>query len=159
MNLERMCIPFVKSLTPKGLNVRTADKPVLVCVTWAHTIFWFFETFFEHASHSKLRGKEKNAFFGPTDQKLWMFEVSSRSLGRAGMCCSQWERVDHLHKKWGAGRKKMNFWKFGKWARAFGRMGVQHPHFWSLPLHLEVLILPKFMESGDFTIFHNLFIF
>jgi hypothetical protein len=24
--------------------------------------------------------------------------------------------------------KKMNFWKFGKWTRAFGRMGVQHPH-------------------------------
>jgi hypothetical protein len=28
--------------------------------------------------------------------------------------------------------KKMNFWKFGKWARAFGRMGVQHPHFLKL---------------------------
>jgi hypothetical protein len=27
---------------------------------------------------------------------------------------------------------KMNFWKFGKWARAFGRMGVQHPHFLKL---------------------------
>jgi hypothetical protein len=25
--------------------------------------------------------------------------------------------------------KEMNFWKFGRWARAFGRMGVQHPHF------------------------------
>jgi hypothetical protein len=93
-------------LTPKGLNVRTADKPVLVCVTWAHTIFRFFETFFEHASHSKLCGKKKNAFLGPTDQKLWMFEVSRRSLGRAGMCCNQWERVDHLRKKWRAGRKK-----------------------------------------------------
>jgi hypothetical protein len=23
--------------------------------------------------------------FGPTDQKLWMFEVSRRSLGRVGM--------------------------------------------------------------------------
>jgi hypothetical protein len=29
---------------------------------------------------------KKNAFFGPTNQKLWMFEVSRRSLGRAGMC-------------------------------------------------------------------------
>jgi hypothetical protein len=28
--------------------------------------------------------------------------------------------------------KKMNFWKFGKWARAFGRMGVQRPHFLKL---------------------------
>jgi hypothetical protein len=26
----------------------------------------------------------------------------------------------------------------GEWARAFGRMGVQHPHF--LPLYLEVLM-------------------
>jgi hypothetical protein len=26
----------------------------------------------------------------------------------------------------------MNFWKFRKWARAFGRMGVQHPHFLKL---------------------------
>jgi hypothetical protein len=26
----------------------------------------------------------------------------------------------------------MNFWKFGKWARAFGRIGVQHPHFLKL---------------------------
>jgi hypothetical protein len=26
----------------------------------------------------------------------------------------------------------MNFWKFGKWARAFGRMCVQQPHFLKL---------------------------
>jgi hypothetical protein len=25
-------------------------------------------------------------FFGSTDQKLWMFEVLRRSMGRAGMC-------------------------------------------------------------------------
>jgi hypothetical protein len=73
-------------LTPKGLNVRTADKLVLVSVTWAHTIFRFFETFCEDASHNKLRGKNKIVFFGPTDQKLWVFEVSKRSLGRVGMC-------------------------------------------------------------------------
>jgi hypothetical protein len=41
-----------------------------------HTLFLdFFETFCEHASRNKLRGKTKNALFGPTDQKLWMFEV------------------------------------------------------------------------------------
>jgi hypothetical protein len=51
--------------------------------------------------------------------------------------------------------KKMNFWKFGKWARAFGRMGVQHPHVLKLALHFEVLILPKFMENGDFTFFQK----
>jgi hypothetical protein len=28
--------------------------------------------------------------------------------------------------------KKKNFWKFGRWAWAFGRMGVQHPHFLKL---------------------------
>jgi hypothetical protein len=50
------------SLTPKGPNVRTADKPVLVTVTWAHTIFRFFETFCEDASHRKLRGKKKSYF-------------------------------------------------------------------------------------------------
>jgi hypothetical protein len=49
-------------LTPKGLNVRTTDKLVLVCVTSAHTIFRFFETFREHASHSKLRGIKKMHF-------------------------------------------------------------------------------------------------
>jgi hypothetical protein len=49
---------------------------------------------------------KKNAFFGPTDQKLWMFEVSRRSLGRAGMCWSQPARIDHLRKKWRAGKKK-----------------------------------------------------
>jgi hypothetical protein len=40
------------------------------------------------------------------EQKLWMFEVSRRSLGRAGMCWSQPARVDYLHKKWRARRKK-----------------------------------------------------
>jgi hypothetical protein len=68
----------------------------------------FFETFCEHASRTKLRGKTKIVFFGPTDQKLWVFEVSRRSLGRAGMCWSQPARVDHLHKKWRAGRKKIS---------------------------------------------------
>jgi hypothetical protein len=28
--------------------------------------------------------------------------------------------------------KKRNFWKFGKWARAFERMGVQHLHYLKL---------------------------
>jgi hypothetical protein len=34
--------------------------------------------------------------FGPTDQKLWMFEVLRRSMGRAGMCWSQPVRVDYI---------------------------------------------------------------
>jgi hypothetical protein len=32
--------------------------------------------------------------------------------------------------------KKKNFWEFGKWARAFGRMGVQYPHFLKIALIL-----------------------
>jgi hypothetical protein len=38
------------------------DKPVLVCITSTHTIFRFFETFCEHASRSKLRGKKGTHF-------------------------------------------------------------------------------------------------
>jgi hypothetical protein len=41
-----------------------------------------------------------------TDQKLWMFEVFRRSLGRAGMYWSQLARVDHMCKKWRAKKKK-----------------------------------------------------
>jgi hypothetical protein len=38
-----------------------------------------------------------------TDQKLWVFEDFGRSLGRVGMYWSQWERVDHMCPKRGAG--------------------------------------------------------
>jgi hypothetical protein len=38
------------------------SKPVLVSVTWAHTIFRFFETFCEDASRNKLRGEKKMYF-------------------------------------------------------------------------------------------------
>jgi hypothetical protein len=77
------------NLTPKGVNVRTADKPVLGSVTKSHTIFRFLKTFFEDAPRSKLCGSTKIVFFGHTDQKLWMFEVFRRSLGRVGMCWNQ----------------------------------------------------------------------
>jgi hypothetical protein len=40
------------------------------------------------------------------DQKLRMFEVFRRSLGRAGMCWNQLARVDHMCKKWREGGKK-----------------------------------------------------
>jgi hypothetical protein len=40
------------------------------------------------------------------DQKLWMFEVIRRSLGRAGMCQSQWRRIDHMRKILGAGGRR-----------------------------------------------------
>ena len=41
-----------------------------------------------------------------------------------------------------------SFLKFEEWARTFGRMGVQHPHFLKLALHLEVLNVPFLMEIG-----------
>jgi hypothetical protein len=56
------CNVVASNLTPKGLNVRMADKPVLVSVTWAHTIFRFFETFCEDVSRNKLCGKKKSYF-------------------------------------------------------------------------------------------------
>jgi hypothetical protein len=59
-------------------------------VSLEHTLFLdFLKLFVNMRLASSFAGKKKTAFFGPTDQKLWMFEVSRRSLGRAGMCCSQ----------------------------------------------------------------------
>jgi ribosomal protein S30 len=71
-----------------------------------HTLFLdFLKLFLNMRLVISFVGK-KNRIFGPIDQKLWVFEVSRRSLGRAGMCRSQSARVDHLRKKWRAGRKK-----------------------------------------------------
>jgi hypothetical protein len=76
-------------------------------VSIEHTLFLdFLKLFLNMRLALSFAGKEKIVFFGPTDQKLWVFEVSRRSLGRAGMCWSQPARVDHLHKKCKAGRKK-----------------------------------------------------
>jgi hypothetical protein len=44
--------------------------------------------------------------FGPMDQKLWVFEVFMRSMGRAGMCYMKPIRVDHMCQKLRAGAKK-----------------------------------------------------
>jgi hypothetical protein len=42
------------------------------------------------------------------DQKLWMFEVLRRSMGRAGMCWSQPARVDYISpKRWAVGIKNL----------------------------------------------------
>jgi hypothetical protein len=48
----------------------------------------FWELFVKMRLAVTFAGK-KNIFFGPTDQKLWVFEVFRRSMGRAGMCWSQ----------------------------------------------------------------------
>jgi hypothetical protein len=66
----------VLSLIPKGPNVHMADKPVLVNVTWAHTIFRNLETFSEDVSCSKLRGKKNRIFwiYGSKVMDVWSFE-------------------------------------------------------------------------------------
>jgi hypothetical protein len=46
----------------------------------------FFEFFGEYASHNKLCRSTNFIIFGPMVQKLRMFEVFKRSLGRVGMC-------------------------------------------------------------------------
>jgi hypothetical protein len=48
----------------------------------------------------KLRVSTNFIIFGPTDQKLWVFEVIGQGLVKAGMCWSQLARVDHLWRAW-----------------------------------------------------------
>jgi hypothetical protein len=92
--------------------------------------------------------KKKIIFFGPMDQKLWVFEVSRRSLGRAGpagMCWSQPVRVDHLHKKWRARRKK-NSRKMGtaRQAEASTRQPqVEASAYRAIPSFLKFFYLKK----------------
>jgi hypothetical protein len=51
---------------------------------------------------------KKIIFFGPTDQKLWTFEVLRRCMGRAGMCRSQPTRVDFISpKRWAIGIRNL----------------------------------------------------
>jgi predicted Na+-dependent transporter len=54
-----------------------------------HTLFFDFLILFVNMHLAVSFAGKKNAFFELTDQKLWMFEVSRRSLGRAGMFWSQ----------------------------------------------------------------------
>jgi hypothetical protein len=51
---------------------------------------------------------KKIVFIGSIAQKLWMFEVLRRSMGRAGMCWSQLVRVDYISpKRWVVGIKNL----------------------------------------------------
>jgi hypothetical protein len=47
----------------------------------------------------------------------------------------------------------MNFWKFGKWARAFGRLGVQRVHFLKLAPTLGSGNSSKIHEEWKFHFF------
>jgi hypothetical protein len=80
-------------------------KPDLGNVTWPQIIFRFFETFCGHVPHNKLCGNTNFIIIGPTHQKLWVFKIFRRSLGRAGMTWRQPGRVDHMYK---------NMWTWGK---------------------------------------------
>jgi hypothetical protein len=51
------------------------------------------------------------------------------------------------------------FWKFGEWARAFGRMGVQHPHFLKLTLTLGSVKSYKLHGDWRFHFFSNFIFF
>jgi hypothetical protein len=53
---------------------------------------------------------------------------------------------------------KFFFWKFGEWAKAFGRMGVQHPHFLKLAPTLGSVKSCKLHGDWRFHLFFN-FIF
>jgi hypothetical protein len=97
-----------KFLISKVLLILMANKLVLDSITWSHFIFRFLKTFCEHAPWNKICGSTNFIIFGLTDQKLWMFEILRRSLGRVGMCWSQPARVDHMYKKrWVGGRRKI----------------------------------------------------
>jgi hypothetical protein len=92
----------------KGLNVPRVAKLDLGSVTWSRIFLRFFGTFCEHAPRNKLCGSTNFIIFGPMDQKLWMIENSRRSMGRAGMYCSQPIRVEHMCKNmWAGGRRKI----------------------------------------------------
>jgi hypothetical protein len=54
-----------------------------------HILFLDFSNFFVKISLAVSFAGKTIVFYGPTDQKLWMFEVFKRSLGRVGMCWSQ----------------------------------------------------------------------
>jgi hypothetical protein len=55
-------------------------------VSLEHTLFFDFLKLFVNMRLVISFAGKKRAFFGLTDQKLWVFDVFKRSLGKAGMC-------------------------------------------------------------------------
>jgi hypothetical protein len=51
--------------------------------------------------------------------------------------------------------KRIFFWKFGKWARAFERMGIQHPHYLKLAPTLGSANSSKIHGEWRFHFFPN----
>jgi hypothetical protein len=58
-------------------------------VSLEHILYLDFWKLFVKMHLAVSFGGKKIVFFGPSDKKLWVFEVFRRSLGRAGMCWSQ----------------------------------------------------------------------
>jgi hypothetical protein len=91
---------------------------------------------------------------GATYQKLWMFENFRRTLGKAGMCCSQWERVDHMCPKRRAGvwkKKSQSCKKKGPAPWPTGDQRWQSNKLWAAPSFaiLQFLFLFYFLKFGD----------
>jgi hypothetical protein len=107
----------------------------------------FLKLFVKMRLAASFVGK-KIVFFGPMDQKLWVSEVSRRSLGRVGMYWSQLARVDHFHKKWRVGRKK-NSRKMGiapqVQASTHGHLlaAGRHLRMWDSSHFIEIFLLKK----------------
>jgi hypothetical protein len=66
------------------MSVRRTNRFWLVSLEL--TLYLDFLKLFEKMCLSVKFAGKKIVFFGPMDQKLWVFEVLRRSMGRAGMC-------------------------------------------------------------------------
>jgi hypothetical protein len=122
---------------------------------WAASLdlnfFGFFETFFKHAPRNKLWKSINFIIFGPTDQKLFVFENFRRSLGKASMCWSQLARLDYISpKRWAA--------RIRRFEKSPLRVSSLVFEGWTLPLHLEGWNLPFLMELEDFILFQVFFL-
>jgi hypothetical protein len=72
----------------------------------------YLKKIFPNMSQKKLRMNINFMILGATDQKLWVFEVFRRSLGKVGMYWSQPTRVDHMRRKCKArGKKNSKKWE------------------------------------------------
>ena len=136
-------------------------------------IFWTYG--------SKVMGvwsfKEKSGQGGhvlePTN-KSWPFAQKvegkkKKKFKKTGNCptspgVDRWMRVDtcacvvvHFFLKFFYFKRKIIFGSLGDGPGLLGDRCTTPPYFQALPLHLEVLILQKFMESEDFIFFYNSF--
>jgi hypothetical protein len=166
----------MRFLTPKGRTGPTGAKPVLGSVVWTYTVFRNFETFFPNVSWKKLRMSTNFMILRATYQKLWEFEVLKRSLDGhvlepmrknwpkvpRGVRARVWKkRAECTLTIYETPNFLLSFYFiftffFGSVENGLGLLGewmYNTPIFWSLPLHLEVLNVPFFMEIGDFTFF------